>query len=174
MSASLQINEIHLRVADLARSLDFYVGRLGFQEKSAPAGSATLAAAAQSAVLLRLEEDGRAPAAPRDAAGLFHAALFAMCCIAAGIERIPRASWPLIAAMLVTASLQIALDVSSTPLHPLRPAALAHSQVFEGAITLYLFIAPALAGMLAAWLWRRFNPRNPANPGSHAGPTASS
>ena len=103
--------------------------------------------------------------------GLFHAALFAMGCSAAGIERIPRASWPLIAAMLVTASLQIALDVSSTPLHPLRPAALADSRIFEGAISLYLFVAPALAGMLTAWLWRRFNPRNPAGPDT--GPTAS-
>ena len=102
--------------------------------------------------------------------GLFHAAPFAMGCIAAGIERIPRASWPLIAAMLVTATLQVALDVSSTPSHPLRPAALASSQIFEGVITLYLFIAPALAGMLAAWLWRRFNPRKPAGP--EPGPTA--
>ena len=103
--------------------------------------------------------------------GLFHAALFAMGCIAAGIERIPRASWPLVAAMLVTASLQVALDISSTPVHPLRPVAFANSQIFEGAMTLYLFIASALAGMLTAWLWRRFNPRRPAGP--DPGPNAS-
>lgn len=105
--------------------------------------------------------------------GLFHAALFAMGCIAAGIERIPRNSWPLIAAMLVTASLQIALDVLSTPSHPLRPASLADSPIFDGAISLYLFIAPALAGMLTAWLWREFNPRRPAAKGTDPDPTAS-
>lgn len=101
--------------------------------------------------------------------GLFHSALFAMGCIAGGIERIPRASWPMIAGILVTASLRLALDISTNPSHPLRPGALADSRLLEGAISVYLFLAPVLAGMVAAWLWRRFNPRAPSEPN----PTAS-
>jgi len=75
---SLLISSLELRVSDLARSVDFYVGKLGFVA-ARPAGksatTAALATSAGAAPLLFLTEDRHAPAAPRDAAGLFHAAL---------------------------------------------------------------------------------------------------
>jgi catechol 2,3-dioxygenase len=78
MTPSLQITSIHLRVAELERSIDFYARQLGFVVVGQTAGQAqlaTLAAPSESDGLLVLEEDARAPAAPRDSAGLFHAAL---------------------------------------------------------------------------------------------------
>jgi catechol 2,3-dioxygenase len=73
MSASLQLTHIHLRVPDLARSVDFYT-RLGFIVAERDAAHADLATAGNTPVL-RLTEDRRATRAPSDAAGLFHAAL---------------------------------------------------------------------------------------------------
>jgi catechol 2,3-dioxygenase len=73
MSPSLQLKHIHLRVPDLARSVDFYT-RLGFtvvQRNAAHADFATVG----STPVLRLTEDRDALRAPSDAAGLFHAAL---------------------------------------------------------------------------------------------------
>jgi catechol 2,3-dioxygenase len=76
MTPSLQLTAIRLRVADLARSVEFYVGRLGFavHEKTG-AQQVTLATGHGMPALLTLEEAADAPTAPRDAAGLFHAAL---------------------------------------------------------------------------------------------------
>lgn len=75
MTSSLQLSSIHLRVADLARSLDFYSARLGFAVIARTAARAELATAPGASALLTLTEDRAAPVAPRDAAGLFHAAL---------------------------------------------------------------------------------------------------
>lgn len=75
MNDSLQIHSIHLRVADLARSREFYIDRLGFIATSSSTAHAALAVARGAPPLLFLTEDRSARPAPRDAAGLFHAAL---------------------------------------------------------------------------------------------------
>lgn len=73
-TAALQFASVHLRVSDLARSLEFYV-KLGFAVEARSATRAELSAAPDAPALLTLTEDRTAPPAPRDAAGLFHAAL---------------------------------------------------------------------------------------------------
>jgi catechol 2,3-dioxygenase len=75
MSSSLQLQSVALRVPDLARSLAFYTGRLGFNVRGQSAGRAELAADPDGPGLLALLEERAAPAHPPDAAGLFHAAL---------------------------------------------------------------------------------------------------
>jgi catechol 2,3-dioxygenase len=75
MIPSLQISAVHLRVADLARSVEFYTRQLGFVPRNVTAGHADLAVAPGAPVLLTLTGDSSAPPAAPDAAGLFHAAL---------------------------------------------------------------------------------------------------
>lgn len=75
MNPTLQLHAVTLRVADLARSLRFYVGQVGFVAVNTTGTTAALATSAGAPVLLTLQEDRAAPPAPRDAAGLFHAAL---------------------------------------------------------------------------------------------------
>lgn len=78
MTSTLQLTSIRLRVPDLARSMEFYVGRLGFVVQGAgkpEARHVALATSAAGPAILELEEDHTAPPAARDAAGLFHAAL---------------------------------------------------------------------------------------------------
>jgi catechol 2,3-dioxygenase len=75
MNASLQLTSIQLRVPDLARSLRFYVDQLGFVLRTRSDTGAALATSADAPEILQLVADPAAPAAPRDAAGLFHAAL---------------------------------------------------------------------------------------------------
>lgn len=75
MSSSLQLHAVTLRVPDLARSLAFYAGRLGFNVRAQSADRAELTADPDGPSLLTLLEDRAAPANPPDAAGLFHAAL---------------------------------------------------------------------------------------------------
>ena len=73
--SSLQLTSIHLRVPDLLRSVDFYSNKLGFVALSSSATRADLAVASGAPAILTLTGDRNAPAAPHDAAGLFHAAL---------------------------------------------------------------------------------------------------
>lgn len=75
MNPSLQLTTVELRVPDLARSLEFYVGKLGFVSTVGQPGRASLAVDSSSPAALLLSEDRSARAAPVDAAGLFHAAL---------------------------------------------------------------------------------------------------
>ena len=75
MSSSLQLTSIELRVPDLARSVEFYGSRLGFNVLEQSADHAELGTSRDGPGMLTLTEARRAPAAPRDAAGLFHAAL---------------------------------------------------------------------------------------------------
>jgi catechol 2,3-dioxygenase len=75
VSPSLQLRSIHLRVSDLARSVGFYAGQLGFVVVRQTAGAAELATSPAGPALLTLTEDRTAPAPPPNAAGLFHAAL---------------------------------------------------------------------------------------------------
>src|SRR6266496_2788217 len=73
--SSLQLTSVHLRVPDLARSVAFYAGQLGFTTLTSSAHRAELGVAPGAPPLLTLTGARNAPAAPRDAAGLFHAAL---------------------------------------------------------------------------------------------------
>jgi catechol 2,3-dioxygenase len=75
MTPTLQLTSVHLRVRDLARSLDFYVRQLGLITLSADAHTATLATSPGGPALLHLTAAPFASVAPADAAGLFHAAL---------------------------------------------------------------------------------------------------
>jgi catechol 2,3-dioxygenase len=75
MTTSLQITSLHLRVPDLARSVDFYARQLGFAVISHNTSRAELGAAPSAPALLVLSEDRAARPASTDAAGLFHAAL---------------------------------------------------------------------------------------------------
>lgn len=73
MTPSLQITGVRLRVAELERSIDFYCRQLGFHQHSESGETVHLAPSSDGASLLTLEESKHP--APRDAAGLFHAAL---------------------------------------------------------------------------------------------------
>jgi len=72
---SLQLASIHLRVPDLARSVEFYSGKLGFVVATRDATHAELAVASGAPPILTLTESRTAASTPRHAAGLFHAAL---------------------------------------------------------------------------------------------------
>ena len=72
---SLQLTAVELRVPDLARSVEFYSGKLGFAVVARDAAHAELAVEKNSPAILTLTEDRTATHAPLDAAGLFHAAL---------------------------------------------------------------------------------------------------
>jgi catechol 2,3-dioxygenase len=73
--SSLSLTSIHLRVPDLARNVEFYSEKLGFAVVQRDATRAELGVAPGAPTVLTLTEDRTARAAPRDAAGLFHAAL---------------------------------------------------------------------------------------------------
>ncbi len=75
MTPSLQIVAVELRVPDLARSVDYYGRGLGFAVTQRTDRTAEFATAPGAPALLRLTEDRDAAPSPRDAAGLFHAAL---------------------------------------------------------------------------------------------------
>lgn len=75
MHDTLQLTSVHLRVADLARSLAYYTRQLGFVVVNSTPTHAELAVAPATPALLTLTGDPSAPPAPPDAAGLFHAAL---------------------------------------------------------------------------------------------------
>ncbi len=75
MIPSLVIQSIHLRVADLARSIEFYSDRLSFEVLSRTERSAALGVTPDSPAILFLSENEETSIPPPDAAGLFHAAL---------------------------------------------------------------------------------------------------
>lgn len=75
MPESLQLQHLHLRVSNLARSLAFYADQLGFSVVGRGEGSASLGAKPGGPALLQLTEDSTAAPAGPDSAGLFHGAL---------------------------------------------------------------------------------------------------
>ena len=75
MSASLQLASIHLRVSDLARSVESYSTKLGFAVLNLSPNRADLAVTPDAPAILTLTTDVTALPAPPEAAGLFHAAL---------------------------------------------------------------------------------------------------
>ncbi|MEO7597714.1 MAG: VOC family protein [Opitutus sp.] len=75
MSDSLQLRSVQLRVADLSRSLAFYVDQLGLSLISSTPYQAELGPPDSVTSLLTLTQDASAPTPRRDAAGLFHVAM---------------------------------------------------------------------------------------------------
>ena len=77
MAESLRLSHVRLRVADLGRSVDFYAARLGFvvHRRSERAADLGVGPAGSTPSILALESAPNAAPSPRDAAGLFHAAL---------------------------------------------------------------------------------------------------
>ena len=75
MPASLSLTSVHLRVADLARNADFYTRQLGFVAAHVSPTQVDLTTAPGATPLLTLTTAESAKPAPRDTAGLFHAAL---------------------------------------------------------------------------------------------------
>jgi catechol 2,3-dioxygenase len=75
MPPTLQLESVHLRVPDLPRSTEFYTRQLGFVVAAHADNRVQLATMPGAASLLTLTGDPAAPLPPRDAAGLFHAAL---------------------------------------------------------------------------------------------------
>ncbi len=75
MTPSLHLTAVHLRVSDLTRSVDFYVGKLGFRLLRESPGRAELAPGVGPAGSLIFKEERNASRPPQEAAGLFHAAL---------------------------------------------------------------------------------------------------
>ena len=75
MTSSLELTAVQLRVPSLPGSLEFYVNRLGFAAVRQAPGTAELAPTPESRAILTLTEQKDARPAPREAAGLFHAAL---------------------------------------------------------------------------------------------------
>jgi catechol 2,3-dioxygenase len=75
MTPTLQLSAVHLRVADLSRSVDFYGRILGFSIVRQSATEAELAPSAEAAAILTLSEGRKALHVAREAAGLFHVAL---------------------------------------------------------------------------------------------------
>jgi catechol 2,3-dioxygenase len=69
------ILSVHLQVADLERSLDFYAGMLGFRQVDRENGSAALSATGSPPVNIRLSERPGAPPKPAHTTGLYHAAI---------------------------------------------------------------------------------------------------
>lgn len=74
-TGALELRSIHLRVADLERSLAFYAGQVGFALKRRDADTAELATGEGGAGHLILSAAPAAAATGPEAAGLFHAAL---------------------------------------------------------------------------------------------------
>jgi catechol 2,3-dioxygenase len=75
MTSSLQLTALEFRVPNLERSARFYADRLGFVIMHSGEGRVELGTAPDAPTLLTLTENSGAPHAPRDAAGLFHAAV---------------------------------------------------------------------------------------------------
>jgi catechol 2,3-dioxygenase len=75
MPTTLQLVAVQLRVPNLQRSMEFYVGQLGFTSVGAALGQADLGVAPDAAPILRLLESPAAVVPARECAGLFHAAL---------------------------------------------------------------------------------------------------
>ena len=75
MNSSLDVRLIHLRVADLTRSVEFYAKKLGFVPNRVTAEEAELAPSPEAPGILRLTVDRTAESPPAGTAGLFHAAL---------------------------------------------------------------------------------------------------
>ena len=87
--------------------------------------------------------------------GLMEAALFSLGCAWAGVQRLPRLTWAFAAGVATGVGL-FALKILSDAVPP--PAGLQGFEqrgYYSAISTAYLFLAPAIAGLLSAWLWKR-------------------
>ena len=75
LPSGAQIGSVHLRVSNLARSLEFYETHLGFCTHPISEGVVNLMAREGGPVILRLTEDPQAQPRPPRTTGLFHAAI---------------------------------------------------------------------------------------------------
>ena len=97
--AQTRIGHVHLKVADLQRSLDFYCGLLGFQLVTTYGSQAAFISAGGYHHHIGLNtwysKDG--PPAPVHAAGLFHTAILypERRDLAVALKRLMDAGWPL-------------------------------------------------------------------------------
>ncbi len=75
--AGARIGHVHLKVADLQRSLDFYCGLLGFELTTTFGAEAAFISAGgyHHHIGLNIWFSKNAPPAPRNTAGLFHTAI---------------------------------------------------------------------------------------------------
>lgn len=94
-----RIGHIHLKVADLQRSLDFYCGLLGFQLTMTYGREAAFLSAGgyHHHIGLNTWHSKNAPPAPRNSAGLFHTAILypERRDLAVALQRLMDAAYPL-------------------------------------------------------------------------------
>jgi catechol 2,3-dioxygenase len=77
-AGSMTIGRVHLRVTDLARSLDFYGDLLGLRRapaEASPAGTALLSPSGEAPFILALTEQVDAQPKPPRSVGLYHVAI---------------------------------------------------------------------------------------------------
>jgi len=87
--------------------------------------------------------------------GLMGAALFSLGCAWAGVQRLPGLTWAFAAGVATGVGL-FPLGILSETLPPFTDLRSFEQRGYYSAIsTAYLFLAPAFAGLLSAWLWKR-------------------
>jgi len=93
------IGHVHLKVADIERSLDFYCGVLGFEltTRFGPDAAFISAGGYHHHIGLNTWHSAGAGPAPRNSAGLFHVAILypTRAALADALDRLRRAEWPL-------------------------------------------------------------------------------
>jgi catechol 2,3-dioxygenase len=95
----VSIGHVHLKVADIERSLDFYCGVLGFEltTRFGPQAAFVSAGGYHHHIGLNTWHSAGAGPAPRDSAGLFHVAILypTRAALADALDRLRQAEWPL-------------------------------------------------------------------------------
>src|SRR5690554_3880351 len=99
IDAGVGIGHVHLKVGDLQRALDFYVGVLGFEIQQRWADSAAFISAGgyHHHIGLNTWQSLGAGPAPKNSAGLFHLAVLypTRAALADALDRLAEAQWPL-------------------------------------------------------------------------------
>ncbi|MEX0620423.1 MAG: VOC family protein [Solirubrobacterales bacterium] len=99
IDSGVSIGHVHLKVADIERSLDFYCGVLGFEltTRLGPQAAFVSAGGYHHHIGLNTWHSADAELAPRNSAGLFHAAILypTRRGLADALERLRTAEWPL-------------------------------------------------------------------------------
>jgi catechol 2,3-dioxygenase len=94
-----RIGHVHLRVADIDRMLDFYVGVLGFEVTQRMASGAAFVSAGgyHHHLAFNTWESAGAPPPPPGTTGLFHLAILypARADLADAVRRLRAAGWPI-------------------------------------------------------------------------------
>lgn len=110
----VSIGHVHLKVADIERSLDFYCGVLGFEltTRFGPQAAFVSAGGYHHHIGLNTWRSAGSGPAPRDATGLFHVAILypTRLALADALDRLRQADWPLTGASDHGASEALYLD----------------------------------------------------------------